>query len=35
MVVFEAMHVINRKQNGPTGFMAVKLDINKAYDLVE
>ncbi|KAK2665980.1 hypothetical protein Ddye_004554 [Dipteronia dyeriana] len=35
MVVFEWMHVLRQKVKGKRGFMALKLDVAKAYDRVE
>ncbi|XP_062086997.1 uncharacterized protein LOC133793717 [Humulus lupulus] len=35
MVSFEVMHYLKRKSTGKEGFMAIKLDMSKAYDRVE
>ena len=35
MVAFETIHAISRKRKGKEGFMALKLDMSKAYDKVE
>ena len=35
LVAFEAMHQINLKKSGTIGEMALKLDMSKAYDMVE
>lgn len=35
LVAHEAFHFLNRKKQGKESFMAVKLDFNKAYDMVE
>lgn len=35
IVAFELLHSLQGKNNGTKGFMALKLDINKAYDKVE
>ena len=35
LVVFELMHYLEHKKEGKENFMAVKLDISKAYDRVE
>ena len=32
LVAFEIMHYLKKKRNGSEGFMAVKLDMSKAYD---
>ena len=35
LMAFEILHYMKTQQNGSTGFMALKLDISKAYDRVE
>ena len=35
LVVFELMHYLEHKKEGKENFMAVKLDMSKAYDRVE
>ncbi len=35
LVAFEALHMIDSRLKDKEGFMALKLDISKAYDLVE
>jgi exonuclease III len=35
LVAFEALHTMDRKMKGREGFMALKLDMSKAYDRVE
>lgn len=35
MVSYEVMHYLKRKKYGKEGFMALKLDISKAYDRIE
>lgn len=35
MVSFEVMHYLKRKKFGNDGYMALKLDISKAYDRIE
>ena len=35
LVAFETMHCIDQKRKGKKGLMAIKLDISKAYDIVE
>jgi hypothetical protein len=34
-VAFEALHTMDAKMKGKEGFMALKLDMSKAYDRVE
>ena len=34
-MAFELMHYLEHKKEGKENFMAVKLDISKAYDCVE
>lgn len=35
LISFEIMHYLKRKQQGKEGYMAIKLDMSKAYDRVE
>ncbi|XP_060964189.1 uncharacterized protein LOC133033466 [Cannabis sativa] len=35
LVSYEIMHYLKRKQKGKQGFMALKLDMSKAYDRIE
>lgn len=35
MVSYEVMHYLKRKKVGKDGFMALKLDMSKAYDRIE
>jgi hypothetical protein len=35
LVAFEALHTMDAKMKGKEGFMALKLDMSKAYDRVE
>jgi hypothetical protein len=35
LVAFEALHTMDKKLKGRDGFTALKLDMSKAYDMVE
>jgi hypothetical protein len=35
LVAFEALHTMDAKMKGRQGYMALKLDMSKAYDMVE
>ena len=35
MVAFETLHCLQRYNSGSHGYMAIKLDMSKAYDKVE
>ena len=35
LIAFELMHYLDHKKSGKDGFMAVKLDMSKAYNRVE
>ena len=35
LIAFELMHYLDHKKSGKYGFMAIKLDMSKAYDRVE
>ena len=35
LIVYELTHTLRNKRSGREGYMALKLDISKAYDRVE
>ena len=35
MITFEMMHFLNRKIQGKEGYVAMKIDISKAYNRLE
>lgn len=35
MIAFETQHFLKRKSQGRDGFAAMKLDITKAYDIIQ
>lgn len=35
LVVYESLHSMHNRRSGKTGYLALKLDVSKAYDWVE
>lgn len=35
LISFEVLHYLKKKQQGKKGYMALKLDLSKAYDRIE